>query len=70
MKKLARKLSLNRETLQLLTRQGLKGAAGGLTTACTATRDPTQCAANSGCASCAVCYTDSCGSSDCGAICC
>lgn len=53
MKKKAKKISLNRETLRSLD-QNLDAVVGGVTVLC-ATRNPTVCNVNSGCYSCDVC---------------
>jgi hypothetical protein len=51
-KKKSFKIQLSRETLRNLDRQSLDTVVGGLSLACTHTRNPTLCNINSGCDSC------------------
>jgi hypothetical protein len=53
-KKKSFKIQLSRETLRNLEGQNLDAVVGGLSVACTHTRNPTLCNINSGCASCDV----------------
>jgi hypothetical protein len=48
----AKKIHLSRETLRNLEAQSLDTVAGGLSRACTETRNPTTCNLKSGCVSC------------------